>query len=199
MAILTTKDIPVVGGGGAISCLHVAPEPCFDKQLKKLLGNTYITADLYNPDAMVKMDIMDIDYPDESFDAIICNHVLEHVADDQQAMREFHRVLKPGGYAILMVPVADIDRTYEDFTITSAEGRSKAFGQCDHVRKYGKDYADRLRSSGFAVHAFEADDLAGDSDISRMKLLVNSRHWANDTVFYCTKHADTGKTGRESL
>ena len=85
--------------------LHVAPEPCLESIFMKRLGSNYLTADLFNPRAMVKMDICDIQYPENSFDAIYCSHVLEHVPDDKQAMREFCRVLNTNGWAILNVPI----------------------------------------------------------------------------------------------
>jgi SAM-dependent methyltransferase len=169
--------------------LHVAAEPCFESRLKKMFKKNYITADLYNPDAMVKMDITDIGYPDESFDIVICNHVLEHVSNDIKAMGEFHRVLKKNGWAILLVPIADIDITYEDFSITTEVGRLRAFGQGDHVRKYGRDYIGRLKSAGFNVTVVTSDELASEDEIKRMCLNENSEIWgfASTEIFYCTK------------
>lgn len=169
--------------------LHVAAEPCFEGRFKKLFGKNYITADLYNPNAMVKMNITAIQYPEESFDTVICNHVLEHVSDDIKAMREFYRVLKKDGWAVLLVPVADMDKTYEDFSITTEAGRLKAFGQEDHVRKYGRDYEDRLKSSGFNVTVFTRDEVAAPDEIKRMCLKEDSEIWGfNGTeIYYCTK------------
>lgn len=136
--------------------LHVAPEKCFIKQLEKLLGDNYITADLDSPLAKVKMNIQDIRFPDGEFGVIFCNHVLEHVDDDRQAMREMHRVMKPGGWGIMLAPInPKRTKTYEDPSVTTKEGREKAFGQWDHVREYGLDYPDRLRESGFAVEAVD--------------------------------------------
>jgi ubiquinone/menaquinone biosynthesis C-methylase UbiE len=172
-----------------IKMLHIAAEPCFESRLKKVLGKNYITADLYNPSAMVKMDIMDIKYPDETFDIIICNHVLEHVADDIKAMKELHRVVKKGGRAFLLVPVADMEKTYEDASITTPEGRLEAFGQDDHVRKYGRDYIDRIKSSGFMVDVFQAADFADSNEMKKMKLKEQSSAWGfmDTEIFYCTK------------
>lgn len=167
--------------GKARKMLHVAPEPCFEKLFMKHLGENYLTADLFNARAMVKMDICDIQYPDESFDVIYCSHVLEHVPDDRQAMREFYRVLKNTGWAILNVPV-NSDRTFEDPSIVLPEDRLKAFGQEDHVRRYGPDYIDRLRESGFTVRAVKPGDLASDDEIVRMGLVK-----ASGEIYYCTK------------
>lgn len=133
-----------------IDVLHIAPEACFIKPLEKLHGNRYITADIESPLAKVKMDIHQIPFEDNSFDAVLCNHVLEHVDNDIQAMSEIARVLKPGGFAILQVPffhpIPNV--TFEDFKITDPRGREKAFGQDDHVRKYGKDYPQRIAKAG---------------------------------------------------
>jgi ubiquinone/menaquinone biosynthesis C-methylase UbiE len=97
--------------------LHVAPEFCFESVFKKIAGIEYLTSDLYNPQAMVKMDITHIEYPDESFDIILCNHVLEHVSDDKKAIGEFCRVLKRDGWAILSVPISG-EKTVEDLSIS---------------------------------------------------------------------------------
>ena len=113
----------------------------------------YITADIESPLAKVKMDIHEIPFEDDSIDIIFCNHVLEHVDDDMQALREMRRVLKPGGWAILQVPFFYPlpKTTYEDRAIVDPKEREKAFGQDDHVRMYGEDYGTRLASSGFRV------------------------------------------------
>lgn len=133
--------------------LHIAPELCFIDRFESLTNLEYITGDIESPLAKVKMDIHEIPFEENSFDVIFCNHVLEHVNDDIKAMKEMRRVLKPGGWAILQVPFFYPlkNETYEDWTITSASDREKAFGQDDHVRMYGSDYGKRLASSGFKV------------------------------------------------
>ncbi len=161
--------------------LHVAPESCFEPRFRERLGSDYLTADLHNPHAMVKMDITDIRYPDQSFDVIYCSHVLEHVPDDRQAMREFFRVLKNSGWAVLLVPITG-KQTFEDPSIVDPAMRLKAFGQEDHVRRYGPDYADRLRDAGFAVKVFKVSDLADARDAERMGLTR-----ASGDIYYCTK------------
>lgn len=130
--------------------LHVAPEPQLSQLIQKANYIDYLSADLSASNAMVKMDITDIQYPDNTFDVIYCNHVLEHVPDDRKAMSEFYRVLKPGGWAILQVPVTTAT-TFEDPTVVSPEERQRLFGQFDHVRRYGLDYKDRLVRAGFSV------------------------------------------------
>lgn len=132
------------------SILHIAPEACYIHRFEKIHGERYITADIESPLAKVKMDIHQIPFPENQFDVILCNHVLEHVRDDIQAMREMYRVLKPGGFAILQIPFFNPvpDQTFEDDSITDKREREKIFGQDDHVRKYGKDYATRIAQSG---------------------------------------------------
>jgi SAM-dependent methyltransferase len=161
--------------------LHVAPEACFESQLSQLIGDGYLTADLQHPNAMVKMDIMDIQYPDETFDVIYCSHVLEHVDDDRKAMREFHRVLKKDGWAILLVPILG-DETFEDPAITDPIEREKIYGQKDHVRKYGPDYVNRLRDAGFTVTVTSVSDMFKPEEAKRIGLAPISGE-----IYYCTK------------
>jgi len=132
--------------------LHMAPEQCFLDVFKKMKNLDYTTADLYSPIVDIKADILDLPFDDNSFDIILCNHVLEHIEDDTKAMSELYRVLKPNGMGIFQIPQdLSLEKTYEDFSITSEEERMKHFGQYDHVRIYGKDYFDRLRKVGFKV------------------------------------------------
>lgn len=130
--------------------LHIAPEACFIPRFEKLHGANYITADIESPLAKVKMDIHNIPFDQNSFDVVLCNHVLEHVTDDIRAISEIHRVLKPGGFAILQVPFFSPvpDNTFEDPSIVDKREREKMFGQDDHVRKYGKDYPMRISKGG---------------------------------------------------
>ncbi|MDR0559036.1 MAG: methyltransferase domain-containing protein [Prevotellaceae bacterium] len=131
--------------------LHVAPEYCFIKKFEKLLGDKYTTADLESPLAKVKMDVQNIPFPNNTFDVIFCNHIMEHVYDDLLAMRELYRVLKPGGWGIIQSPI-NYGRTdtHEDRNATPDE-RKKYFGQYDHLREYGSDYSKRLENCGFKV------------------------------------------------
>jgi SAM-dependent methyltransferase len=161
--------------------LHVAPERCFEPRLRERLRDNYITADLSSPHAMVKMDITDIQYPDQSFDVILCSHVLEHVQDDRQAMRELHRVLKRDGWAILLVPIK-VAETFEDPLVVEPKDRLRVFGQEDHVRCYGPDYVGRLWEAGFAVETVTVRDLFARDDSIRMGLTRLSGE-----IYYCTK------------
>ncbi|UZD24689.1 methyltransferase domain-containing protein [Algoriphagus halophytocola] len=131
--------------------LHVAPEHCFIERFEALGNLEYITADIESPLAKVKMDVHEIPFPENSFDVIFCNHVLEHVQDDLKACAEFNRVLRPEGWGILQSPVYPMEKTLEDDSITDPAERERIFGQRDHVRKFGKDYATRLRKSGLQI------------------------------------------------
>ncbi|WP_408582907.1 methyltransferase domain-containing protein [Myroides odoratimimus] len=132
--------------------LHFAPEQAFYKRFKKQPNLDYITTDLESPLADVKADICNLPFEDNSFDMILCNHVLEHIPDDTKAMHELYRILKPGGMGIFQIP-QDMSRetTFQDDTITDPKERTLIFGQYDHVRVYGRDYFDKLRAIGFTV------------------------------------------------
>lgn len=136
--------------------LHVAPDKSLRERLQGAPGVTYVAGDKMEPGysyppGTIYLDITEIKFPDDHFDVIICSHVLEHVPDDRKAMRELLRVLKPGGTAILQVPMSREATTDEDPGLTDREERIRRFGQFDHVRLYGKDYFDRLRQEGFKV------------------------------------------------
>lgn len=132
--------------------LHFAPEQAFYKLFRNQKNLDYTTTDLLSPLADVKADICNLPFPDNQYDIILCNHVLEHIPDDTKAMMELYRVLKPGGMAILQIP-QDLTRkdTFSDDSITDPKERAKIFGQYDHVRIYGLDYFGKLRSIGFKV------------------------------------------------
>ena len=131
-----------------IDILHIAPEPFFVERLKFRPDVNYISGDIEMSQSMAKMDLTDIQFWDAQFDLVICSHVLEHIPDDQRAMREMHRILRDAGTLIVMVPLAG-ERTDEDFSITTPQERLERFGQADHVRIYGRDIKDRLDASGF--------------------------------------------------
>jgi SAM-dependent methyltransferase len=151
--------------------LHFAPEQAFLKRFKRLENLDYTTTDLNSPIADVKADICDLPFENDAYDFIICNHVLEHIRDDKKAMQELYRVLAPGGTAILQVPYkATLEKTFEDDTITDRAERARIFGQYDHVRIYGMDYFDTLRSIGFQVEAINYTAVLSDAEIKRYGL-----------------------------
>jgi SAM-dependent methyltransferase len=174
--------------------LHVAPEAFLTPIFRAERNIGYLSGDLDpgNPEiggAMVQMDITDIHYPDNSFDVIYCSHVLEHVPDDRKAMRELARVLKPGGWALIAVPILLApgrtvfrDRTFEDPKVTTPAERERAYGQWDHLRAYGLvDFPDRLRESGFdvTVDAFPH---------SLSEEMVRKQGLSREDIYLCRKH-----------
>lgn len=157
-----------------LKVLHIAPEQEFLSRFRRLKNLDYTSADLYSPIVDVKADILHMPFADDSFDVVICNHVLEHIVDDGKAMRELYRVIKPGGWGILQVPMKNsLAKTYEDFTITDPKERQKQFGQYDHVRWYGMDYFDRLEHAGFTVEKLSYSKKFSKEDIRRYGLLEN--------------------------
>jgi SAM-dependent methyltransferase len=136
--------------------LHFAPEQAFYKRFRKMKNLNYTTTDLNSPLADVKADICNLPFEDNTYDIIFCNHVLEHIPDDNKAMQELYRVLKKGGMGIFQVPQnLNRETTFEDNSITDRKERAKIFGQYDHVRIYGRDYFDKLRSIGFNVNEID--------------------------------------------
>jgi SAM-dependent methyltransferase len=137
-----------------VRLLEFAPSYGLSRKLKRTPFVDYRSADLYRNNVDDRVDITDMrGYADVSFDIVLCSHVLEHVPDDRRAMQELHRILRPDGFAIVMVPlVHGIEETDEDPAIDSPALRWKYFGSDDHVRQYGRrDFADRLAGAGFTV------------------------------------------------
>jgi len=165
-----------------LKVLDIAPTYFFQEMCKSLPNIDYLSADIFSPLARIKMDITTIPLPDNRFDCIICYHVLEHVLDDQKAMSELFRVLKPSGSAILQSPVDhNRDKTFEDPTIVSPDERERVFGQNDHVRIYGRDYNDRLEKAGFVVKVDHYVEELGEAAIKKFGLLRDEK------IYFCTK------------
>lgn len=148
--------------------LHMAPEDCFRQRFKRMRHLDYTTADLNSPWADIHCDLSDLPFEDGRFDAILCNHVLEHVDDDARSMAELFRVMRPGGFGIFQVPV-DLtrDTTFEDPSITDPAEREKHYGQSDHVRQYGRDYGRKLEAAGFEVVEDSFATRLSDDEIDR--------------------------------
>jgi len=126
-------------------------------------------------------DITHIPFPEASFDWVYCSHVLEHVPEDRRALSELLRVLKPGGQAVILVPLKG-ESTDEDPTVTDPMRREERFGQFDHVRQYGLDFVDRLQEAGFEVRVLRQETLGlGEQELLRMGLHTP------DVVFLCSK------------
>lgn len=152
-----------------IELLHIAPEQCFHGKFKKQKNLNYTTGDLESPIADLHFDLHNIPLEENSFDVIFCNHVLEHVEDDHQCMKELYRIMKKGGWGIFQVPIDyNRDETYEDASIISEKDRELHFWQKDHLRLYGKDYPIKLQNVGFDVEIFNYHEhIAKDSNIDQ--------------------------------
>ena len=166
-------------GGQDLRVLHVAPEEAIQRFLQALPGVDYLSGDIENKKAMVRLDICNIDFPDDSFDLIFCSHVLEHVADDHQALREFLRVLSPEGQLMLMVPIMG-EVTVEDPSVTDPVERERLYGQLDHVRAYGSDFPDIVSGVGFEVQTFKPEDFINSTEIQEQGIDTADR------LFVCT-------------
>lgn len=135
-----------------LKVMHIAPEQCFHGRFKKQTNLDYTTGDLMSPIADIHFDLHKIPLEDNTYEVIFCNHVMEHVKDDLQCMKELYRIMKPGGWGIMQVPIdASRSETYEDWSITDPKEREKHFWQYDHVRLYGLNYPKRLEEAGFEV------------------------------------------------
>jgi len=155
-----------------IRLLHIAPEQSFYRIFKKLKNIKYTTYDLNSPLASIKGDICNMPFMDNSFDFLLCNHVLEHIKDDKKAMSEIYRVLNINGTAILQVPLNQNSKnTLEDNSITNKKERIEKFGQYDHVRLYGMDYFERLKKVGFEVEQIKYSSNFNKKDIKKFGII----------------------------
>lgn len=154
--------------------LHIAPEPCFYWRFRRMKNLDYVTGDLGSPLADVDLDLHHLPFRDGDFDVIICNHVLEHVDDDGRCMRELRRVLEPCGFAIINVPIHPTSAiTLEDRSVTEPEERARLYGQDNHVRYYGADYADRLRAAGFDVKVERYAEELSSEELERFRIVTD--------------------------
>lgn len=172
--------------------LHFAPEPCLQDRLRGRPGIGYISADLFSGLADVHLDMTNHDEVESKlglhlYSIILCSHVLEHIDDDPAAMRAIRNLLRKDGRALIQVPL-DWSRevTYEDFSITTPEARTRAFGQWDHVRIYGRDFMDRLQAVGLEVELVYPRDVCTDEAIVLMQLD------SQDPIFLCRGSASLG-------
>jgi SAM-dependent methyltransferase len=164
-----------------VDILHFAPEWGTERGLRSNPRvRRYVTADLSAPGVDVRCDITLLDFPNQTFDIVLCSHVLEHVTDDRQAIRELHRVLRPGGIAYIQVPYVSDRQTEEDPSITDPSERELRFGQFDHVRLYGYDLVDRLCEPGFHVDELRPVRSMAEQDVVRWGL------W-DDNIFRCQR------------
>jgi SAM-dependent methyltransferase len=161
----------------AMRVLHFAPEPALKRVFESHGNLDYVTTDLLMRGVSVRSDICDLIFKDDVFDCVVCSHVLEHVPDDRRAMRELGRVLRPGGFALILVPILRPPggRTYEDGSIVEPAERLRAFGQEDHVRMYGQDFPARLAEEGFDVEVVAYPQELGAEATSRFGLIENEQ------------------------
>lgn len=183
---LYLHDEPALLAGKSV--LHVAPEPTVAPYVRAA-AREYISADIDEEHAEVQADLTALPFEDERFDIVICSHVLEHVPDDRAAMREMHRVLAPGGIALVQTPVNyEQASTYEDPAESNASERLRRFSQADHVRVYGPDLADRLEEAGFEVTVDDATAL-GAKAVDRYGLRPNAAVLRNE-IYSCVRSGD---------
>jgi SAM-dependent methyltransferase len=170
---LYLRDHPEVGTGNVV---HFAPEPGV-RDLLKSRAATYRTADFFQPGCDLQLNLEAIDLPDASVDLFVCSHLLEHV-DDRKALAELYRCTAPHGIVLIMVPIVETwASTYENPKVDGERERERHFGQFDHVRYYGADLRDRIRSAGFSLSEFTAET----NDVLRYGLL------RGETVFIATR------------
>lgn len=156
--------------------LHVAPEHSLFRRFSGEKGITYVAGDKHEPGyqwpaGTIELDVTALRFPDAHFDLVICSHVLEHVPDDRGALRELHRVLKPGGMGLLLVPFDPARAiTFEDPTVADPTERLRLFGQHDHVRIYGRDHLDRMREAGFNVSLVDLTEGLDPREVFRLGL-----------------------------
>jgi SAM-dependent methyltransferase len=146
----------------------MAPEAALRRLLEPYAGQ-YLTADLDAAGVDMCFDLTSAPLPDDSFDVIVCNHVLEHIPDDRAALREIRRMLAPDGWALLMTPIV-VESTSEDLTLTDPQERLRRFGQKDHVRRYGWDYVDRIQDAGLVAEVVRLEDELSAADVERYRL-----------------------------
>lgn len=171
-----------------LKVLHIAPEFCFIKRFNELKNLDYFPADLESPLARVKLDVQNIPFDDNTFDVVFCNHTMEHVDNDIRAMQELYRVLKNGGWGIIISPI-NIQRkkTYEDPRITAPREREKHFGQHDHLREYGLDYPERLKKGGFKVETVDVLSGMDPGLVNRYALMTYDERTAEDLLYVVKK------------
>jgi len=178
------NEMDILSGHSKI--LHVAPELPFYEIFSKQENLIYVPGDKMvegysNQKGIQNIDLTELEFEDNTFDFVICNHVLEHIPDDQKAMSEIFRVLNTGGKAIITVPINEkLRKTYENNSITTPKEREKHFGQWDHVRWYGPDIKNRMEKHGFEVEMNRYGAHFSESEFRRLGL-------CNDIIIIATK------------
>ncbi len=167
---------------GAFSILHIAPEPCIEKKIRKNMEVKYTTGDIQCGVAEEVVDITKMKFENNSFDYIILNHVLEHVEDEKNALQEIRRTLKVGGKVLFSMPICENRKTYEHKGILSKRDRLQYYGQEDHVRLYGMDVVERFEGYGFKVKEYIVSDYLSEKQINIMKLIKKDRVYIGEAI-----------------
>ncbi len=168
---------------------EVSPKYSFARRFKAMPNIVYFGADLVRrPHISARMDLTAVPVRSDTFDAVICVHVLEEIIDDRKAMSELYRVLKPSGWAVVSVPTRMDQLTYEDPAITRPGERQRAFGEAAHVRIYGHDLVDRLEACGFRVQVDLAENVPPPT---REKYGLRT----DENIFFCTKPGESDNGG----
>ncbi len=160
-----------------MSVLHFAPEKQIEERLRKSNDSNYVTADIEVGRADVVEDITALTFADNSFDYIICNHVMEHIPEEEKALNELKRCIKPSGKIILSVPICLGEKTYEDKSVNTSDKRLKYYGQADHVRLYGYDIQERFQKFGFSVEKVDVNSFVNKHDMKQMSLIEYDTVW----------------------
>ncbi len=154
--------------------LHVAPENCLQQELRKSFE--YVSVNIEAGFCMVQADVTALPFPDGVFDAVICNHVLEHIRDDRKALGELQRVLRRNGWASIQVPM-ESQTTHKDPSIIDADARTLLFGQPDHVRQYGTDILLRLNDAGFSTTVLRKEELLPPDLLAQVSVECEREVW----------------------
>ncbi len=194
---------------GSKRLLEVAPWWSLSRLFQKMPNLEFVSVDLKQsgPHVTTIGDVVELPFANASFDVVICIHVLEHIIDDRQAIDELFRVLKPGAWALISVPLL-LDRpTREDPSITDPNDRQRLFGEPTHVRFYGTDLADRLMNAGFEVTLDLAEHIPLDKRWQGKKVIhlptARRPQWAprDVTIFFINwrKRALVAANGKRSM
>lgn len=154
----------------------------YRKQNKEYRWGEYITGDIRSGAADKVIDVTDICYPEETFDYVIINHVLEHIKAERSAMLEIKRVLKTDGKVIFSMPICETDNTYEADRNLSEEECLKMYGQKDHVRLYGRDVKEHMEEYGYKIKEYKVCDILSSQDIKNMRLIAKDKIFIGEKI-----------------
>jgi SAM-dependent methyltransferase len=165
---LIARELP----GRSLDILELAPKECFTSYCRRQSGWRYVSSDLSSPAAMVLGDLRSMPFKSESFDLIVNFHVMEHIVEDVVAFREIGRLLKRDGLGVICVPIQGA---------TTREGAPESewerlYGQVDHVRYYGLDIEERMRSAGLVIQRIDTREYFPAAELTRYALRGDDRY-----------------------